>query len=73
MSSAVELELRHVEKRYPEQRAAAISDLSFTVPAGEICVLVGPSGSGKTTAMRLINRMIPLTGGDILLGGRHGP
>jgi osmoprotectant transport system ATP-binding protein len=35
-----------------------------------VCVLVGPSGSGKTTALRLINRMIPLTGGDILLGGR---
>jgi osmoprotectant transport system ATP-binding protein len=31
---------------------------------------VGPSGSGKTTAMRLINRMIPISGGDILLGGR---
>jgi osmoprotectant transport system ATP-binding protein len=39
------------------------------VPAGEVCVLVGPSGSGKTTAMRLINRMIPISGGDILLGG----
>ena len=48
----------------------AIPDLSLTVPAGEVCVLVGPSGSGKTTAMRLINRMIPLSGGDILLGGR---
>jgi osmoprotectant transport system ATP-binding protein len=35
-----------------------------------VCVLVGPSGSGKTTAMRLINRMIPLSAGDILLGGR---
>ena len=33
-------------------------------------MLVGPSGSGKTTAMRLINRLIPLSGGDILLGGR---
>jgi len=33
-------------------------------------VLVGPSGSGKTTAMRLINRLIRLSGGDILLGGR---
>ena len=35
-----------------------------------MCVLVGPSGCGKTTAMRLINRMIPLADGDILLGGR---
>ena len=67
---AAELELRHVEKRYPGQREAAIPDLSFKVGAGEVCVLVGPSGSGKTTAMRLINRMIPLTGGDILLGGQ---
>ncbi|HUY59655.1 MAG TPA: ABC transporter ATP-binding protein [Solirubrobacteraceae bacterium] len=69
-SRALELELRHVHKRYPSRREAAIPDLSLTVPAGEVCVLVGPSGSGKTTAMRLVNRMIPLTGGDILLGGR---
>jgi len=67
---AAQLELRHVSKRYPGQREPAIGDLSFTVPAGEVCVLVGPSGSGKTTAMRLINRMVPLSGGDILLGGR---
>ncbi len=67
---ALSLELRNVSKRYPRARAAAIDDLSFTVAAGEVCVLVGPSGSGKTTAMRLINRLIPLSGGDILLGGR---
>ena len=67
---AATLELRDVSKRYPGQREPAIVDLSLSVGAGEVCVLVGPSGSGKTTAMRLINRMIPLTGGDILLGGR---
>jgi osmoprotectant transport system ATP-binding protein len=61
--------LRDVSKRYPNQREPAIADLSLEIPAGEVCVLVGPSGSGKTTAMRLINRMIPLTSGDILLGG----
>jgi ABC-type proline/glycine betaine transport system ATPase subunit len=32
-------------------------------------VLVGPSGCGKTTAMRMVNRMIDITGGDILLDG----
>ncbi|MEA2152205.1 MAG: osmoprotectant transport system ATP-binding protein, partial [Solirubrobacteraceae bacterium] len=69
-SKAAELELRHVSKRYDGQREPAISDLSLTVPAGEVCVLVGPSGSGKTTAMRLINRMISISDGDILLGGR---
>ena len=39
------------------------------MPAGEICVLVGPSGCGKTTALRLVNRMIELSDGDILIDG----
>jgi osmoprotectant transport system ATP-binding protein len=69
-SKAAELELRDVSKRYDGQREPAIVELSLTVPAGEVCVLVGPSGSGKTTAMRLINRMISISSGDILLGGR---
>ncbi len=67
---AAELELRHVSKRYPDEREPAIGDLSFTVPAGDFCVLVGPSGCGKTTTMRLINRMTALSGGEILLGGQ---
>ena len=68
-AQAATLEFRAVSKRYPGRRELAIENLSLSVPAGEVCVLVGPSGCGKTTAMRLVNRMIPLTGGDILLGG----
>jgi osmoprotectant transport system ATP-binding protein len=67
--SAAPLEFRNVSKHYPGSATPAIKDLSFTVPAGEVCVLVGPSGCGKTTAMRLVNRMIDLTGGDILIDG----
>jgi osmoprotectant transport system ATP-binding protein len=67
---AATLEFRNVTKRYPGQERPAIERLSFTVPAGEICVLVGPSGCGKTTAMRMVNRLIDLTDGDILLDGR---
>lgn len=67
---AVELEFAEATKRYPGSDAAAVDGLSLTVPAGEICVLVGPSGCGKTTAMRMVNRMIDITGGDILVGGR---
>ena len=40
-------------------------------PGGEICVLVGPSGGGKTTALKLVNRLIPLTSGDIRIDGRQ--
>src|SRR5207248_3462603 len=67
--SAAPLAFRNVRKVYAGAAGPAIEDLSFEVPAGEICVLVGPSGCGKTTAMRLVNRMIELTGGDILLAG----
>jgi osmoprotectant transport system ATP-binding protein len=69
-AQAAELELQSVTKRYAGQSTPAISELSLTVPAGDVCVLVGPSGSGKTTAMRLINRMVSISSGDILLGGR---
>ncbi|MEA2472136.1 MAG: osmoprotectant transport system ATP-binding protein [Thermoleophilaceae bacterium] len=69
-SQAAELEFRNVTKRYPGQGEPAVNNLSLKVPAGEICVLVGPSGCGKTTAMRMVNRMIDVTDGDILLDGR---
>ena len=69
-STAERLEFRDVTKRYPGSAEAAVDGLSLEVPAGEICVLVGPSGCGKTTAMRMVNRMIDMTSGDILLDGR---
>ncbi len=55
-------------KRYPDSATAAVDDLTLEVPAGEICVLVGPSGCGKTTAMRMVNRMVEMTAGDIFIG-----
>ncbi len=67
---AVDLEFAEATKRYPGAEVAAVDSLSLNVPAGEICVLVGPSGCGKTTAMRMVNRMIDMTSGDILVGGR---
>src|SRR5438876_12303899 len=69
-SSAAEIVFRNVTKRYPGRRVAAVSDLSLVVPAGEICVLVGPSGGGKTTAMKMVNRLVDMTEGDIFIDGR---
>jgi osmoprotectant transport system ATP-binding protein len=63
------LEFREATKVYPGSAGPAVDRLSLEVPAGEICVLVGPSGCGKTTAMRMVNRMIDISGGDILLDG----
>jgi osmoprotectant transport system ATP-binding protein len=68
-AEAASLEFREATKRYPGAEKAAVEALSLEVPAGEICVLVGPSGCGKTTAMRMVNRMIEISDGDILVGG----
>jgi osmoprotectant transport system ATP-binding protein len=69
-SGAGILELREVTKRYSPEGRAAVDGLSLTVPAGEVCVLIGPSGCGKTTALKMINRLIEPTAGEILIDGR---
>jgi osmoprotectant transport system ATP-binding protein len=68
-ASGAVVAFEHVTKRYPGSTDPAVNDLTFTVPAGEICVLVGPSGSGKTTTMKMINRLIEPTGGRITVDG----
>ena len=68
--SASEIVFRNVTKRYAGRTEPAVRDLSLEVPAGEICVLIGPSGSGKTTAMKMVNRLISITEGDITLDGK---
>ena len=57
-------------KRYPGAAEPAVDRLTLEVPAGEICVLVGPSGCGKTTAMRMVNRTVEISEGDVLIGER---
>ena len=53
-----------------EQRAASDRrPLASPSRPGEICVLIGPSGGGKTTAMKMINRLISITEGDITIDG----
>jgi osmoprotectant transport system ATP-binding protein len=68
---AAEIIFEGVTKQYPGRSTPAVDSLSLTIPEGEICVLVGPSGGGKTTAMKMVNRLISITEGDILIDGRN--
>jgi len=66
---AVSVSFSSATKRYEGQDRPAVEDLTLEVEAGQICVLVGPSGCGKTTAMRMVNRTVEITSGDILIDG----
>jgi ABC-2 type transport system ATP-binding protein len=48
----------------------ALKDVTFSVPAGQICGLLGPNGAGKTTLFRLLMGILKATEGKLLIDGR---
>src|SRR5207245_5911387 len=70
MSAVVEF--RGVAYSVPRDagRFGILEDLSFTVDAGETLVLLGRSGSRKTTALKMVNRLLAPTAGEVLVEGK---
>ncbi len=62
------IEFRGVTKRFPDG-TEAVGDFSLVLPSHKTTVFVGSSGCGKTTLLRMINRMIEPTAGEILIDG----
>jgi osmoprotectant transport system ATP-binding protein len=62
------IELKNLKKVF-DQNIVAVNDLSCTFEDKTLNVLIGPSGCGKTTTMKMINRLIERSGGDILFDG----
>lgn len=62
------IEARNLTKRFGD--VLAVDRVSFTVEEGEVLALVGTSGCGKSTTLRMINRLIEPSEGQILLQGR---
>ncbi len=64
------IEFRGAGYRLPDGQTL-LSNISFLVQRGETLVLLGRSGAGKTTALRLINRLVDPTEGEVLIEGRR--
>jgi osmoprotectant transport system ATP-binding protein len=62
------IEFRSVSKQFPDG-TVAVEDFSFTLPSRKTTVFVGSSGCGKTTLLRMINRMLEPTSGQVLIDG----
>jgi ATP-binding cassette subfamily B protein RaxB len=72
-----DLELRQVSARYADADPYVLCDVSLKVEEGESVAIVGPSGCGKTTLLRVILGLLPVTEGEVVIGGvsmnRLGP
>ncbi len=63
------IELKNVVKTY-DQKTIVVDRLNLKIEKGQIIVLIGESGCGKTTSMKMINRLIPMSDGEILFDGK---
>lgn len=61
------IELKNVTRHFGQ--TVAVDHIDLTVETGEVCVLVGSSGCGKSTTLRMINRLLPHSSGEILVDG----
>ena len=63
------IEYKHVALRYTD--TDILKDVNLCIEDGEFMVLVGPSGSGKTTMLKMVNRLLEPTDGNIYLDGKR--
>lgn len=63
------IEYKHVALRYGEK--SVLEDVNLKINDGEFMVLVGPSGSGKTTMLKMINRLLEPTDGNIYMDDKR--
>mgnify|MGYP002744448793 FL=1 len=63
------IEYKHVALRYGEK--SVLEDVNLKIKDGEFMVLVGPSGSGKTTMLKMINRLLEPTDGNIYIDDKR--
>ena len=63
------LEVENLRKSFGDK--LVVDSIDFSVQAGEIFVLLGKSGCGKTTTLKMINRLIPSSGGTIRIQGEN--
>lgn len=66
------LELSHIHKTYQQgdEQVEALKDVSFSLRAGTLVVILGPSGCGKSTLLHIMGGMDRASGGQVLVSGR---
>lgn len=64
------IKYKNITKKYPNGKKA-VKDVNLEFNRGEFVCFIGTSGSGKTTLMRMINRMLEPTSGELTIDGKN--
>lgn len=62
------IEFKNVSKSYRDK--LVLRDINMTFESGQFIAIIGSSGCGKTTLLKMINKLLPMTQGDILIDGK---
>ncbi len=63
--------LQEVTRQFPGANRPAVDPVPFEIQEGATCILLGTSGSAKTTLLRLVNRLIEPSSGNLLVEGNN--
>ncbi|MCI1944964.1 betaine/proline/choline family ABC transporter ATP-binding protein [Clostridium luticellarii] len=63
------IEFKNVNKSFKEKKV--LNNINLKIHKGELAVIIGPSGCGKTTTLKMINKLITPTSGDIFVNNKN--
>lgn len=65
------IKMNHLTKTFDNGKSFVVNNVSLSIDEGKTLVLLGSSGCGKTTTLKMINRLIEPTSGDIEIDERN--
>lgn len=66
-----DIELKNVGFRYADAEPCILNDINLRITEGESVAIVGPSGCGKTTLLKIMLGLLPVSGGEVRVGGTN--
>jgi ABC-type proline/glycine betaine transport systems, ATPase components len=63
------IEFKNINKSFKSK--SILNNINLKINDGELVVLIGPSGCGKTTTLKMINKLVRPTSGDIFINGKN--
>ena len=63
------IEFKNVNKNFNGK--SILKDINLTIEKGQLVVFIGPSGCGKTTTLKMINKLLTPTSGEVLINGKN--